>query len=178
MTLEVAKIELGVKLTVPKNALQTHLPAPIDNLGEQLAVEVHRRVKQKKLGYFPALDYFLDDNGFPGYLINAVDDVCALSVEIVTTKISDVLVPIFSSVQVNDIRCASFSMPTVRFGEPDAIAKLSHHFTPNIIKFSLVVTLLQTQTPQADLSKYANNTVYRWLEETFEDIEIGFARLL
>ena len=111
-------------------------------------------------------------------MINAADDVCALSAEFVTANIRDVLVPIFSSAQVNDIQCIAFSMPTFRLGSPDANAKLVQHLTPNAIKFSLVVTLLQSHAPQDKLAKYANNTVYRWLSEIFEEVEISSARLV
>ena len=178
MVLEVAKIELGVKLKVPVGLLRNHLPAPVESLAEQLALEVHRRVQDNNLGYYPALDYFLDVEGFPVYLINAANDICTLTAEIVTATISEVLIPIFSSVRVNDIQCVSFSMPSVRHGSLDAVAKLAQHFTPNAIKFSLVVTLLQSHSPQEKLAKYANNTVYRWLSESFEDIEISSSRLL
>lgn len=178
MALQVAKFELVVKLKVPIGMLQKHLPAPVDSLGEQLAVEVHRQVQNKNLGYYPALDFFIQFDEFPKYLINAVDDVCTLTAEIVTANIREVLIPIFSSVQINDIQCISFAMPSVRFGSQHAIEKLARHFKPNLVKFTLVVSLLKSHSVDTNLEKYANNTVYRWLSETFEDIEISSSRLI
>jgi hypothetical protein len=158
--------------------LQKHLPAPIDKLGEQLATEVNKLVSARNLGYYPALNYFSEVVGFPTYLLDAVSDVYALAASIVTDKISDILIPIFSNVQVNNIHCVAYSLPAVRPGKPDAIKELARHYTPNVIKFELVVSLLQRQKPQESFERYADNTVYRWLAEVFEKVEITSARLL
>ena len=85
--LHVTRVELSIKVAVPIALLQKHLPAPIDKLGEQLANEVHKQVVQHKLGYYPALDYFKNQETFPAYLLDAVDEVFTLAANIVNNKI-------------------------------------------------------------------------------------------
>ncbi|WP_455221429.1 hypothetical protein [Kaarinaea lacus] len=177
-SLHVAKVKLSVKVVIPILMLQKHLPAPIDKLGEQLASEVHKQVTESGLGYYPALDYFRDQVSFPVYLLDAVDEVASLAADIATQKISDVLVPIFSNVKMANIQCLAFALPGVRPSMPSARNSLAKHYTPNQLKFELVVSVLQKHPPQEGFEKYADNTVYRWLSEVFETVNISWARLL
>lgn len=177
-SLQVIKVELGVKLAVPISTLQKHLPAPIDKLGGQIASEVDKRVVQQSLGYYPAIDYFIEQEDFPGYLLDAIKEVSELTVDIVASTIRELLVPIFSNVQVNNIQCLAFSMPSVRPGKSNASRDLALHFTPNAVKFELVVSVFQKEKSAEGFEKYADNTVYRWLSDVFEGVEIFSARLL
>ena len=117
-SLQVTRVKLSVQVVVPILMLQKHLPAPIDKLGEQLANEVHKQVVESGLGYYPALDYFRDQQNFPVYLLDAVDEVSSLASEIVAQKISDVLVPIFSNVKIANIQCLAFALPSIRPSMP------------------------------------------------------------
>ena len=137
-----------------------------------------KRVEEHALGYYPAIDYFVEQEDFPGYLLDAVQEVSTLAVDIVASTIREILVPIFSNVQVNNIQCLAYSMPSVRPGRPNARQDLAKHFTPNAVKFELVVSVLQKEKSAEGFEKYADNTVYRWLSEVFEGVEIFSARLL
>lgn len=177
--LQVTKVELGVKLEVPVNTLQKYLPAPIDKLGSQIANEVDKRVKRQDLGYYPAIEYFVEgEEGFPGYLIEALQEVSVLAIDIVTGTVNELLVPIFSNVKINNVQCLAFSLPSVRPGKQNSMQELARHYTPNAVKFELVVSLLQKEKSPEGFEKYADNTVYRWLSEVFENVEIFSARLL
>ena len=177
-SLYVTRVELGVKLIVPVTVLQKHLPAPIDKLGDQLANEVDKRVGKLNLGYYPALDYFKDTDDFPHYLLEAVAEVGSLAADIAMQKINEVLVPIFSNVKLSNVQCLAYSLPAIRPGKSNAKNALAAHYTPNVIKFELVVSILQRHKPQGGFEKYADNTVYRWLSEVFDSVEISSARLL
>ena len=177
-SLQVIKVELGVKLEVPVSMLQKHLPAPIDKLGSQVANEVDKRVERQDMGYYPAIEYFVEGEGFPGYLIEALQEVSILSIDIVSGTVNELLVPIFSNVKIDNVQCLAFSLPPVRPGKPDAIQALAKHYTPNAVKFELVVSVLQKEKSPEGFEKYADNTVYRWLSEVFENVEIFSARLL
>ncbi|WP_455207695.1 hypothetical protein [Kaarinaea lacus] len=177
-SLHVAKVELSVKVVVPIALMQKHLPAPIDKLGEQLASEIQKRVADSGLGYYPALDYFKGQEGFPAYLLDAVDEVSSLAAEIAAHKINEVLVPIFSNVTINNVQCLAFALPAVRPNRPVGKTTLAEHYTPNVLKFEIVVSVLQKNPPQEGFEKYADNTVYRWLSEVFESVEIASARLM
>ena len=177
-TLQVIKVELGVKLAVPISTLQKNLPAPIDKLGNQVANEVDKRVARQGLGYYPAIEYFIEQDSFPTYLLDAMQEVSALTIDIVSNTINDLLVPIFSNVQISNMQCLAFSLPSVRPGKPHALRDLAKHFTPNAVKFELVVSVLQKEKSAEGFEGYADNTVYRWLSEVFEDVQIFSARLL
>lgn len=177
-TLQVTKVELGVKLEVPVSTLQKQLPAPIDKLGMQVSDEVDKRVTEKAMGYYPAIEYFVEQQDFPVYLLDALEEVSELAINIVATTINELLVPIFSQVRISNIQCLAFSLPSVRPGKPHAKKDLAKHFTPNAVKFELVVSVLQKQQSPEGFEKYADNTVYRWLSEVFENVEIFSARLL
>lgn len=177
-TLQVIKVELGVKLAVPISTLQKNLPAPIDKLGSQVANEVDKRVARQELGYYPAIEYFIEQDSFPAYLLDAMQEVAALTIDIVSSTINDLLVPIFSNVRISNMQCLAFSLPSVRPGKPHALRDLAQHFTPNAVKFELVVSVLQKDKSADGFEGYADNTVYRWLSEVFEDVQIFSARLL
>jgi hypothetical protein len=176
--LHVVKVELSVKVVVAVSLLQKHLPAPIDKLGEQLAGEIQKRVDDSGLGYYPALDYFREREDFPAYLLDAVDEVSSLATEIAAHKINDVLVPIFSNVKINNVHCLAYALPAIRPSMAAAGTALAQHYTPNTLKFEMVVSVLQKKPPQEGFEKYAGNTVYRWLSEVFEAVDIVSARLL
>ena len=89
--IQVVRVELGVKLSVPVSTLQKYLPAPIDKLGGQIANEVDKRVARQTLGYYPAIEFFMEQEDFPGYLLDAMQEVSALSVDIVTQTINELL---------------------------------------------------------------------------------------
>ena len=56
---------------------------------------------------------------------------------------------------------------------------LARHFTPDAVKFELVVSIFQKEDKTTEgFEKYADNTVYRWLSEVFEDVQIFSARLV
>lgn len=176
--LRVSKVELSVKLTVPMALLQERLPAPVDKLGAQLAGEIHKHVTDNKLGYYPALDYFKQSSDIPGYLLEAVDEVAALAITLATERINDTLIPVFSNVTINAIQCLAFSLPTVRPGKPHARTALAAHYTPNVLKLEMIVSVLQKHKLPQSFEKYADNTVFRNLSEVFEAVEISSARLL
>jgi len=176
--LQVIKVELGVKLVVPVSTLQKHLPAPIDKLGLQIANEVDKRVARKALGYYPAIEYFIAEQDFPGYLLDALQEVSELAVDIVAQSVNELLVPIFSSAQLNNIQCLAYSLPSVRPGKPSSVEQLAKHFTPNAVKFELIVSVLKKHPGSEGIEKYADNTVHRWLSEVFSGVEIFSSRLI
>jgi hypothetical protein len=72
----------------------------------------------------------------------------------------------------------SYALPGVRTGKPNAMTTLAEHYTPNVLKMELQVSVLQKQPRQEGFEKYADNTVYRWLSEIFDSVEIASAQLL
>ena len=87
--LQVIKVELGVKLLVPVSTLQKYLPAPIDKLGDQIANEMDKKVARQSLGYYPAIEFFVEQDDFPSYLLDALQEVSALTVDIVASTINE-----------------------------------------------------------------------------------------
>ncbi len=80
ITMHVTRVGLTVRGQLPRYALEQHLPAPLDSLGQQLAKQIDDYVKQNNLGYYPALDFFKQQDGVDNYLLDAVDQVAQIAV--------------------------------------------------------------------------------------------------
>jgi hypothetical protein len=181
--LHVARVALTARGTIPDYAFAQTFSSSLQVLGEQLAQQVHDYVQRERLGYYPPLEYFLNEEnqqpqGVEPYLLDAVQEVAQWAVEMGRREILSLLQPVFSSVVIDNIQATAFTMPTTRFGQTGALKQLAQHYTPNSIKFDLTLSLLQKHEAQAGLEKAASHMVLRWLNEPFQQIEVTSVRLL
>ena len=177
-TLHFARIAVTLKLKLPAAALQQYLPVPLESLGLKVARQVDGFVQQRNLGYYPALDFFQLQGGVDDYLLSALQEVANLAQGFAATEIESSLQPIFSAVTIGGAQCLAYAMPTVRPGGVDAVEELARHYTPVLLKFEIMVTLIQRQEPPEGIERAAKHMVYRWLSEVFEEVEITSARLV
>ena len=177
-SLHIAKIELTVKATLPREALQQHFPAPIETLGEQVAQQVIDYAIQFQLGYFPALEYFQEHGGIDAYLLDAVGQISLLAVTMTKQEVARVLQPLFSSVRVGDVQSLAYTMPQVRPSQPNAKKMLAEHYLPDKVKFEVFVTLLQKKPPEPGIETAARQIALRWLDEVFPSTDVTSARLI
>jgi hypothetical protein len=177
-SIHIARIAVTLKLKLPAPALQQYLPVPLETLGGKIARQVDAFVKQRDLGYYPALDFFQLQGGVDEYLLSAVQEVANLAQGFAATEIESSLQPIFSSVSIGTAHCLAYAMPTVRPGQTGAVEELARHYTPVLLKFEIMVTLIQRHEPPEGIEKSAKHMVYRWLSEVFEEVEITSARLI
>ena len=177
-SLHIARIGLTVRGKLPTKTLEQYFPAPIRVMSRSLAEAIDNYAQRHKLGYYPALDFFVHGNEVPAYLLDAVDQISAMAMSITRQQVYDLLQPIFSSVRVESILSLAYALPAVRPGQPNAIQLLTDHFTPDSVKFELYVTLLQKHQAQSGIEISAKKMAWRWLEDLFEELEITTARLL
>jgi len=176
--LHVTRVGLTVRGQLPRHALEQHLPAPLDSLGQQVAKQIDDYVKQNKLGYYPALDFFKQQGAIDSYLLDAVDQVAQIAVSMTKDEVMRILTPVFSSVRVESVLSMAYALPTVRPGQKNAEQQLALHFIPDIVKFELFVTMLQRRKSEPGIENGAKKIAWRWLKDAFEDMEVTAVRLI
>jgi len=176
--LHVTRVGLTVRGQLPRHALEQHLPASLDSLGQQLAKQIDDYVKQNDLGYYPALDFFRQTDGVDSYLLDAVDQVVQIAVTMTKDEVMRILTPVFSSVRVESILSMVYAIPTIRPGQKNAQQQLALHYIPDIVKFELFVTMLQRREAEPGSETGAKKIAWRWLKDAFEDMEVTSARLI
>ena len=177
-SLHVVRVGLTVRGRLPHSALEQYLPAPLASLGQQLAKQIDDYANQNTLGYYPALDYFRQQNAVDSYLLDAVDQVAQIAVTITKDEVTRILAPVFSSVRIESVLSLAYALPSVRPGKKNAEQQLALHYIPDVVKFELFVTMLHRHEPEPGMEVGAKKIAWRWLEEAFEDMEITTARLI
>lgn len=177
-SLHIATLALIVRAQLKSAELLQCLPASPYTLGENLARQAHDLVEREKLGYYPALDYLKQRAAIDGYLLDAAEQVAAITAQLVRQHITNRLEPIFSSVRFLNLQITAFALPPIRPGQPQAQAQLARFYTPDTAKCDLLLTLIRKQQTDEGLVAYASATTQRWLADDFAEFEITSARLV
>lgn len=177
-TLHIATIALIVHARLKSTDLLPRLPASPYTLGDDLARQAHEFTLREALGYYPPLDFLKKHTAVDGYLIDAVEQVAAVTSQLVRQRILDRLTPIFSSVRFQSVQITAFALPPIRLGQTQALAQLARFYTPDAVKCDVLLTLIRKQPPDDGLEGYASATAQRWLADDFAEFDITSARLL
>lgn len=175
MPLHFAKIALTIDLTVPAQSLEQHIAATPAVVASELAQHVYEYEKNHALGYYPAIDYFEDNQDFEQELISALKSIAWVANSMVRNEIQTRLRPVFSSLQFESIQAKAFTLPSVRPGNANAIHELTNHYSLSDIKVSLIATIIQRKQDTEGVEKMAEKMVYRWLKEHFGSIHVTSA---
>lgn len=178
MGLKFSRVAVSLVVKVPLEVLEQHMVANPAVVGEELAREVALYAQQHELGYYPALDYFLEHGGVETDLLNAVESMTWLLSGLVREEIKTRLRPVFSNVQFESIQTLAYTMPTVRPGQNNTLLRLGEHFTPNQVKVTLIATAIRHRDTPEMAIKMAERMIWRWLHEHFEEITIAHIRYL
>ena len=176
-SLHFATVAIALRARVPRAALLEHLPASPYTLGADIAQQTHDYVMHAQLGYYPPLDFLKAQNVVDDYLLDAAQHIATVSSEYVQERIMEKLIPVFSSVRFQAIHLSAFALPPIRPNQPHAVEHLARHYTPDVVKCDLLLSVIQKQKSEQGLDHYASTTVERWLAEEFEEFEITSARL-
>lgn len=173
------RVALTLVVRVGEPVFARHLPSSPRVVGETLAEQVRHYVRQERLGYYPALDYFraLPEVLDPS-LLAAADHITWFACNMVRDEVRRKLRPVFSNLTFESIQSLAFTLPPVRPNQPDAAAELARHYTPDTVKMVLVASSFQKTEMPGALSKWASHLAYRWLKESFESIEVTSAQAL
>ena len=177
--LHIAKVAILLKAQVPLNQLQANLPASVDRFGELLAEQVIAYVQEQQLGYFPALDYFQQNNtGVQSFLLDAAVQIADVTIAYTKREVLNALIPVFSTVHIETIHVTAFTLPSVRPACDKSLQDLARHLTPDTVKMELHVSIIQKHDATEGVDKGAARIAHRWLNEKFNHVDIITARLL
>ncbi len=176
MSLHLAKVVLSVLVQVPEQVFDRHLPSSPRVVGAALADAVAGYEAAHSLGYYPALDFFQEQGSIDPELLNAAENIAWLASSMVQEEVRVRLRSVFSSLTFKSVQCPAFSMPTVRPGQADAMGRLTEHYTPDQVKLDLLVTSFRKQPAEEGMERLAEHMLYRWLKDSFEEIDITSAQ--
>ncbi|MFP5507229.1 MAG: hypothetical protein ACLGH6_13620 [Gammaproteobacteria bacterium] len=179
MNLHLNRAALTLVVQLPEQIFTRHLPASPQVVGEALAEQVIAYAQREHLGYYPALDYFKDHAGaVDGDLLDAADHIAWFACNQARAEIQRKLRPVFSSLSVQSIQSLAFTMPGVRPNQPNARHELARHYTPDRAKLVLLVNAFQKSAQEEAMAKWASHLAYRWLKDSFANIQVTSAQAL
>ena len=177
--MKVTQVALSVKIVLDTEAMNDHAAASADVVGSELALQISEYARNSKLGYYPALDFFTDQPGIIDRdLLDAADNLSWLATRLVREEVRRRLRPLFASMRFDAMQNLAFTMPTVRPGQPNAITRLTEHYTPNVVKLDLTASIMTRHDTGQDMKGHSSHQVYRWLKDHFQDVEVTSCRQL
>ena len=172
MNLQFAKIALALQVEVPESSLERHLAASPSVVGVELANQVLAYERLHHLGYFPAIDYFIENGGVEQELLEALQNISWVVTNMVRNELRIKLRPVFSTLRFEAIQTLAYTMPNVRANDPNALDKLIRHYSATSVKVNIIATLIQKHLDIDAAEKAATNLCYRWLRPHFSHIEV------
>ena len=168
----ITQIHISLQITLSKQALEKHLPASAEVVGETLTEDILKHVKQQNLGYFPAIDYFEKQGVMDEDLIDAAETIAWFAAKLAREEVQIKLRPFFSKIEFQSVKCTAFGMPSVRPNQIDAWQALVEHYTPNQVKIDVLASVLKKNNQQQGMANWAKQLFRRNLAGSFEQLEI------
>ncbi len=178
MGLHVNRIRLSLVAQVPEALYERHVAASPYIVGEELTEQITAYVREHKLGYYPAVDFFMTQGGLEKELLDAAEGLAWVTAKAVREEIQRKLRPVFSTVTFQSQQCVAFTMPAVRPNNINAYNELLKHYTPDTIKAVIEVTSFQKQDKGELMARWATNTCYRWLKDSFDYFEVTSSEVI
>ena len=177
-TLGIVPVALTLQVAIAPNRLGSLLNEAEKNIGRALAERIDTIVRNEKLGYYPALEYFEGHAGMQPELLAAAKALAAQIRKCVKRDVQTQLWPVFSSVHIERATTLAFTLPRVTPSQPDAFTRLAQHYFPNVVRLELVLSTLDKQHRLEDVEKFTSDKVVRNLRDTFESIQVTATRRL
>ena len=178
-TIEFIRVSFNVTVTVPMDQLRHEMGELVSSIGPGLAEAIGKYEVEHQLGYFPALQYFHDQEALDPNLLSAAEHVATMVGELVRHHIRTQLREAFSSVEFEKLQCVAFSMPRVRPSDDNALEALARHYSPNVVRINLITSSIERSgINHQGYERLAAHKLKRWLDEEFEAVEIGDAHII
>ena len=166
------------RVQLAEDVLLQHSPSSPSVIGAALAEQIHAYVKQKQMGYYPALAFFemLIEQGQGGIehdLMDAAESMSWLLCRLVQNEIKTQLRHAFSSVKFLSLQTMAYNMPPVRYGSNNALHNLVLHYTPLSVKLDLELSMVSKQDSADGIDELIANILQRLLKDSFETIEVS-----
>ena len=173
----VVAMSASLRLVVAQSVLKQHFGGIALTLGHDLALAMQHAVREARLGYFPALDYFTDHPGLDRNLLSTAIDLAEVVQGYAQKEVRKNLIPIFSSVTVKRASSPAFTLPRVSCTQPDVLDALARHYYPGAVRLDLVVSSVERGPDMTLMDKITRRKLLWNLRDYFEQVEVVDARV-
>jgi hypothetical protein len=174
--LGIARVALTLQVTIAPDKLDAMLPESDRQLAAALAARVDAWVRNERLGYYPALDYLVDQGVIAPEQFGALRALAATIRKRVKRDIQMQLWPVFSSVQIERAQSLAFLLPRLMPGRADAARRLAEHYFPNVVRLELTLSSLDKHVRLEDATGITEHKVMRNLLDVFEAVTVSATR--
>ncbi len=164
------RIALSIDLKLSHAVIEQHIAASPYVVGVELARQIDQYVREQKLGYYPALDYFQGKDIVDADLYNTAESIAWLLENLAQQSLRERLRSLFIDLQFDSSHVHIYVLPHVRPQQNNAIHSLSTHFTPDHLRVSLSGVL------NADADKNDDTLIQDLVIEINELLDKHFAR--
>ncbi len=175
-SLGIARVALTVQVTVARERLDPLLRETDKLLSDVIAERVDTWVREQKLGYYPALEFLVDQGVVQNDEFESLRTLAATIRKRAKRDVQTQLWPIFSSVHIERAQSLAFMLPRITPGRPDAKAELSRHYFPNAVRLELLLSSLDKLHRLEDVSGHSEQKVMRNLLDHFESVAVSATR--
>jgi len=173
MTSLVNNLVVSLTVEIPHEALESQSPASAIVIAEQLADQVIAYENEHHLGYYPALDYYMQDKLLDGDLIDALQAISWLACSMAQEGIKTRLRPVFSSIKFESVRSPVTSLPSARPSSPNVQQQLIEHYTADKVKLTFIASMIRKSEAEDTTEAYANHVIGKWLKDHFSSFKIS-----
>lgn len=175
----IIKVSLTVNIVISPDTLAQEFGELALGMGPALAEQIDSYSRENKLGYYPALDFFKQNDGVDQELLDSAEHISWMVCEWAQRKIRSNLREAFSNVQFDQIQSTAYSMPRIRPNMSRALALLTDHYSPDSVRLTVIVASIERSNINlAGYEKLAVHKFRRWLDSAFETIEFSDAHVI
>lgn len=174
--LGIARVALTLQVVIEQEKLEALLRESDKALGTRLAEQVDAWVREQKLGYYPAIDFLVDQGVIAEGELEALHTLAATVRKRVKREVQTRLWPVFSSVHIERTKTIAFQLPRVTPGKPQAREELARHYFPNGVRLELLLTSLDKHSRLEEVTAFTEKKVVRNLKDDFESISVSAVR--
>jgi len=171
-SLYITKIHITLQVQEPRELLERYLPSSAEVVGEALTEQVIAAVKTHRLNYFPALEFLEKQGDIDEDLLDAIETISWFACKLVREEVHKKLREFFSELSFQSVKCTSYAMPGVRANQLNAWQSLVEHYTPNMVKLDVVVSVLKKEKNPKGLENWSKQLFRRNLEKSFDEFEV------
>lgn len=129
-----SEASLTLLAVIDDRLLERHSPASPLAVGIELANEVQQQVAKQELGYFPALDFFRQQESIDEDLLSVFDSLTWLGEQLIRSELRTRMRSVFAQHDIGHIRHHAHALPPVKPSAINASNDLAAHYTPNRFK--------------------------------------------
>jgi len=174
--LGIAHVALTVQVAVVPEKLDALLRESDKTLGMRIARMVHAWVREQTLGYYPALEFLVDQGVVPAEDFETLRTLSATIRKRIKRDVQSQLWPIFSSVHIERTQTLAFLLPRLSPSRPGALEELAAHYFPNVVRLELLLSSLDKSQRLEDVTSHTETKVMRHLLDHFATVSVSATR--